>query len=119
MSKSTQGAKVPALKLTLGHAPNTWHVLPGVGYVHPEIPSPVGGSREVSLERATELADGPTRVELVEITETEAEKARKQRAQARGETVAAVRELRRAGRAHRSDIDKAKSDLAAAAREEA
>lgn len=119
MSQSKQGAQVPALKLTLGHAPCEWHVIAGVGYVHPEIPSPVGGEGEPSLEKAHALAESPTRVELVEITEAEAEKARALRDQARGRTVAAARDIQKRGRAHRGEIEKAKTEVAAAAGKDA
>lgn len=97
--------KVKALTLTLGGAPLEWHVIEGVGFVHPEIPSPVGGENEVSVQVAEKVAKGNTRVEIVQITEAEATAARKQRTVAANKGIAAVREARR--RAPRA-TDKAK-----------
>lgn len=104
--------KVKALRLTLGGAPNEWHVIAGIGFVHPEIPSPVGGDGEVSVEAATKVARGNTRVELVEITEADATAARKQRTAASNESRAAVRDARRRP-AHATDVAKVKTEVAA------
>lgn len=97
-------AKVPALILTLGGAPGEWHVIEGVGYVHPTIPSPVGGDREPSLKVAKKLdADPGCEVKLVEVSQGEATEGRASRAIARGEGLDAAREIRRAGRNARPD----------------
>jgi hypothetical protein len=87
--------KVPALLLTLGGAPSTWHALQGLpGFYHPDIPSPVGGPGEAPLEAAQELARAPgAPVKLVKITPKQAELAReeiaRQRKDARGHVLAA------------------------------
>jgi hypothetical protein len=66
-----------ALRLTLGGAPNTMHVIPGLGYVRSDPPVPVGGPGEPTLERAIAAAKDPgTAVELVELSANQAEKAR-------------------------------------------
>lgn len=65
------------LRLTLGGAPNTPHVIPGLGYVQVDPPAPVGGPGEPSLERARRAAEDPgCSVELVELTAKEATAAR-------------------------------------------
>ena len=97
-TKKTSTKKVKALLLTLGGAPESWHVIHGVGHVHPTIPSPVGGEREPSLEAAKKLADAPgCAVKLVTVTAAQATKGRKARAVARGEGLAEARELRKKG----------------------
>lgn len=79
MSGSKKAApKVPALKLSLGGAPSTWHSVDGLpGFYHPDHPTPVGGPGEAPLELAREYsANDGAPVELVEITERQAETAR-------------------------------------------
>lgn len=118
--KKTSAGKVPALLLTLGHAPAEWHVIHGVGHVHPKIPSPVGGDGEPSLEVARKLAgDEGCSVKLVEVTEAQARKGREARAKARGEGLAAARELRKLGkRATRADANQVEAEVTAAAGKE-
>lgn len=118
--KTSAGKKVPALVLTLGGAPAEWHVIHGVGHVHPEIPSPVGGDSEPSIEVARKLAgDEGCAVKLVEVTEARARKGREARAKARGEGLAAARELRKLGkRATRSDANQVEAEVTAAAGKE-
>lgn len=71
------GTKHYALKHVLGGAPNTPHIIPGVGYVQTDPPAPVGGPAELSLERAKKAAaDAGVAVELVELTDPQAQKAR-------------------------------------------
>jgi hypothetical protein len=113
-------ASVPALLLTLGGAPATWHLVEGV-YVHPDVPSPVGEMGEPTVEKAEALAaaDG-CRVKLVEITAAEAADARAARAAARGEGLHGAREAARQAnadrrRAHPSDVDRIQTEAAAAA----
>lgn len=78
MGTTTKAAKVPALKLTLGGAPLTWHSVTGlIGFYHPDIPTPVGGPGECSLALAKEAAaDEGAPVELVQISEVTAAKSR-------------------------------------------
>lgn len=118
--KTSAGKKVPALVLTLGGAPAEWHVIHGVGHVHPEIPSPVGGDGEPSLEVARKLAgDEGCSVKLVEVTEAKARKGREARSKARGEGLAAARELRKLGkRATRADANQVEAEVTAAAGKE-
>lgn len=120
---ATQDAKpqkVPALKLTLGGAPTEWHVIRGVGYVHPEIPSPVGGEGEPSLEVARKLdKDKGCSVKLVEVTEAAAEKGREARAKVRGLGLAAARDLRGRGKkGSAADVNQVETEVAAAAGKE-
>lgn len=69
-------AKRYGLRLTLGGAPNTPHVVPGLpGYYRPDIPTPVGGDGELSLEAAREADKGSEEVELVAMTAKEASDA--------------------------------------------
>jgi|SRR5215212_1130500 len=97
-SKKVPAAKVAALILIQGGAPLEWHVIDGVGHVHPTIPSPVGGEREPSLEIARKLdKDLGCEVRLVHVTEAQAAEGRAARAKARGEAIGAAREVRRAG----------------------
>jgi hypothetical protein len=119
-TKKTSTKKVPALLLTQGGAPTEWHVIHGVGYVHPTIPSPVGGDGEPSIGRARELAaaDGCA-VKLVEVTVSEAQEGRAARAKVRGEGLAAARELRKLGkRGSRADANQVQTEVAAAAGKE-
>ena len=92
-------ANVPALKHTLGNAPSTWHVVVGLpGYFHPDIPSPVGGPLEATVEEAKAASkDKGCPVSLVEITEDEAAKTRELIHQLRGLSRKAAREAVRAG----------------------
>lgn len=65
------------LKLTLGGAPNTLHIVPGLGYVRVDPPAPVGGPGEPTLERAVEASkDDGCAVELVELPDKQAAAAR-------------------------------------------
>jgi hypothetical protein len=75
---TTKAAKVPALKLTLGGAPATWHSVDGLlGFYHPDIPTPLGGPGECPLDVAeAAAANDNAPVELVYISEAEAEKSR-------------------------------------------
>lgn len=66
-----------ALRLTLGGAPNTLHLLPGLGYVRIDPPAPVGEPGEPTLEQAIKASqDDGAAVELVELTAEEAQAAR-------------------------------------------
>jgi hypothetical protein len=66
-----------ALRLTLGGAPSTMHVIPGLGYVRTDPPAPVGGPGEPTLEQAIAAATDPGNpVELVELSERQVEQAR-------------------------------------------
>lgn len=116
MSGSNSG-KVPALKLTLGGAPQTWHIIGAESYVHPTIPSPVGGEGEVTLERAQELDKDPgADVELVYVTEKHAEDGRKSRLAARDDGISAARETRRQGKtATAAESEKFNDEVATAA----
>jgi hypothetical protein len=96
---SGNSGKVPALKLTLGGAPFSWHTISNLAYVHPTIPSPVDGPGECTLEQAKALAeDEGAEVELVYVTEKQAEDGRAARELARDEGISAARETRRQGK---------------------
>jgi hypothetical protein len=71
-------SKVPALRLTLGGAPNTWHTVDGLpGHFHPQIPAPVGGPGECPLEAAQLYADMPgAPVELCDLAPAQAQETR-------------------------------------------
>jgi hypothetical protein len=66
------------LRLTLGGAPATPHVVAGApGLYRPDVATPVGDDGELSLEDAKRFADDPALpLELVEITDEEAASAR-------------------------------------------
>lgn len=85
--------KVKGLRLTVGGAPLTPHVVPGLpGFYYPHKATPVGGDGEATLEQAKRAADGfpdgdasaavrkraaeNAAVELVDMTEKEANDAR-------------------------------------------
>jgi hypothetical protein len=56
------------LRLTLGGAPATPHVVPGVGIFRPDIGTPVGGEGELTLAEAKKLAaDESIPLELVDL----------------------------------------------------
>lgn len=56
------------LRLTLGGAPNTPHLVPGLpGYFRPDIPNPVGGDGQISVEDAKAAAEISDVLELVEL----------------------------------------------------
>ena len=62
-------AKRYGLLLTLGGAPNTPHTVQGLpGYYRPDIPTPVGGDGELSLEAAREAAKNNDDLKLVELS---------------------------------------------------
>jgi hypothetical protein len=111
-----KAGKVPALKLTLGGAPEEWHIVGTDAYVHPTIPSPVGGPRECTLERAEELdkAKGAD-VSIVWITEKQAEDARRSRDGARDAGIRAARETRKQGKqATAEEAERVKDEAATA-----
>lgn len=57
------------LLLTLGGAPNTPHTVEGLpGYYRPDIPTPVGGDGELSLEAAREAAKNNDDLKIVELS---------------------------------------------------
>lgn len=122
--EKTSSKNMPALLLTLGGAPTEWHVIPNVGYVHPTIPSPVGGEREPSLEKAKELASAEgCAVELVYVSKAQAEKCREAVTDARSEGVTGARETRAAGKQEgkevpASDAESVANEAAAAAGQE-
>ena len=65
------------LRLTLGGAPNTPHLVPGLpGYFRPDVPTPVGGDGELTLEAAREVSKSNSPVELVELKPKEADEAK-------------------------------------------
>jgi hypothetical protein len=114
---SGNSGKVPALKLTLGGAPFSWHTIGNVAYVHPSIPSPVGGPGECTLEQAEALdQDQGAEVELVHVTEKQAEDGRAARELARDEGISAAREARRQGKkATAEEAERVKDEAATAA----
>jgi hypothetical protein len=98
MAKSS--GKVPALKLTLGGAPNTPHWVGDLpGFFLPDRPTPVGGEDDrISEEQANEAASRRgTPLELVHISEQEADSNRRfmheYREAARGAIVSARKSL--------------------------
>lgn len=115
-TRSSKQPKVSALLCTLGAAPRTWHVIEGVGYVHPTIPSPVGGRGELSIGKARDLARTPgCRVRHVRITDEEAAEARAARDAARNRGISGARETRAAGRrAVRAEVAQVQNEVAAA-----
>ena len=85
-----------ALRHTLGGAPNTPHIVPGVGYVQADPPAPVGGHGEPSLDAAVRAAEDPgCAVELVTLTEAKAAKAREHYAHVRDEGRVALKHASR------------------------
>lgn len=123
-STSKKSTKVNALLLTLGGAPEEWHIIQGVGFVHPKVPSPVGGEREPSLERARELSKDPgCEVKLIQVSEAKAAEGRKLRDEARSVGMRAAKEVRKeAKRAPKealpADAEKFSDEVAAAAGKE-
>lgn len=69
MSKTRTAKKRYGLRLTLPGAPNTPHVVGDLpGHYRPDVPTPVGGPGEVSVEAARQLAEpAGVPLELVEI----------------------------------------------------
>src|SRR5256885_15622340 len=68
----------PAVRLTLGGAPASPHVIVGLpGYYMPNEPTPVGGDGELSVEEAHEAAAEPgMHLEVVDVAASEIEAAR-------------------------------------------
>jgi hypothetical protein len=79
------------LRLTVGGAPDTPHVIPTIpGVYRPGAPAPVGGPGELDLAEARRLAaDDSVPLELVEVPDPDAE--REWVAEARAHSRAAVR----------------------------
>ncbi|MBA3689784.1 MAG: hypothetical protein H0W82_00025 [Actinobacteria bacterium] len=73
-------AKHQGLRLNLGGAPAEAHHVVGLhGWFWPDEVTPVGGEGEITLEQAKKAAkDKGTPVELVDMTEAEADKRRKE-----------------------------------------
>lgn len=116
--KATRPKKVSALKLNLGGAPATPHVIPGLpGFYHPEKPTPVGERGECSLDRAKEAAkDEGCHVELVSITANQAAKLREEWAEFRNESLRAIK--RTAADADGAETEQVKDEAAALSGEE-
>ena len=98
--------KVKGLRLTVGGAPLTPHIVPGLpGFYYPHKATPVGGPGEATLEQAQEAAKGRSAsVELVEMSQKEADDAR--------EALAEVSEAARKGvLERRRDAEGAEADL--------
>jgi hypothetical protein len=94
VSNSSQTKKY-GLRLTLGGAPNTPHTVVGIpGVYRPDIPTPVGGEGELSLERAKEIAESNVDLELVEVKDILTAKTQnaKDVAEARNAAAAASRD---------------------------
>lgn len=86
-----------ALRHTLGGAPNTLHVIPGVGYVQHDPPAPVGGPGEPTLEQAVRASrDQGCAVELVEVDDKQAGAAREHMGAARASANRALAQALRA-----------------------
>lgn len=102
--------KVQAARLTLGNAPNTWHVVVGLpGFYHPQHPTPIGDPGELTEEQAKEShKDGGCPLELLTISPSEATKAREEQARLRGESVRAVR-----SQVHEAEAAKVQTETAA------
>lgn len=99
-------AKVKGLRLTVGGAPLTPHIVPGLpGFYYPHKATPVGGPGEATLEQAQKAAKGRgAAVELVDMTEKEADDAR--------EALAEVSEAARKGvLERRKDAEGAEADI--------
>lgn len=98
--------KEKGLRLTVGGAPNTPHIVPGLpGFYYPHKATPVGGPGEATLEQAKEAAKGRgAAVELVEMSQKEVDDAR--------EALAEVSEAARKGvLERRRDAEGAEADL--------
>lgn len=91
--------KVPALRLTLGNAPHTWHCVQDLpGFYHPDFAVPVGGPGEAPLEAAKEASKDPgCAVKLEQISASEAEKTRGLVEEFKGLSARTVRDLTRQG----------------------
>lgn len=86
-------SKVKAARLTLGHAPNTWHVVDGLpGFYHPQHPTPIGAPGELSEEQAKNAhEDAGCPLELLDISSSAAKAGREQQVRLRQESARAVR----------------------------
>lgn len=101
--------KVKAARLTLGHAPNTWHVVEGLpGFYHPLYPTPIGGPMELTDEQAqASHKDEGCPLEVFTISDSEAAKAREEQARLRGESIRAAREQVHEAEAAKVNIESA------------
>jgi hypothetical protein len=107
-------SKTPALLLTLGNAPNTWHTVEGLpGHFHPVIPAPVGGPGECPLEVATEHANADgSPVCLCDITAAQAAETRELLEQLRRDARRALTDARQHGKDSPLHIDAEHAALA-------
>lgn len=99
-------SKIKGLRLTVGGAPNTPHIVPGLpGLYYPHKATPVGGPGEATEEQAKEATKGRgSAVELVDMTAKEVDEAR--------ESLAEVREAARKGiLERRRDAEGAEAEL--------
>jgi hypothetical protein len=80
-SKTSKTRK--GVRLTLGGAPEVWHQVPGVGLVHPKIVRPISDSE-------VEFVNGADCLEVVSLTDTQADKAAQVYDDARAESAGAV-----------------------------
>lgn len=98
------------LRLTLPGAPNTPHTLSGLpGHYRPDIPTPVGGDGEITLELAQQFADDEgAPVELVEIKDVKA---------AEELADATTKEARKGSIAEATDVRRSNDRAAVGARE--
>lgn len=105
--------KVKGLRLTLGGAPDSPHQIPGLaGYYLPSRVTPVGGPGETPLEVAEEFAGRKEpSVELVEISEAQADKEREFQAELVVRGRHGVLDLR--SKAKGAEVAQVKDELAA------
>lgn len=106
--------KVPALVLTLGGAPATWHQIVGLpGWYHIDHPTPVGGEGELSLEQAKDHdAHEGTAVKLVQVPEDDLEHLRELQTEQLGAAVQAI--SAQASVLDGAEAEQARDELAAA-----
>ena len=115
MAEPTQD-KLPALKLTLGGAPNTPHVIPGFpGVYFPHEFSPVGGDGELTLEQAQAAHDAEgCPLELSYVGPRTIARARKLQEKHLGPAIRASRELAREPDVAGAELVRASDQVAAA-----
>src|SRR5256885_15085732 len=107
----------PAVRLTLGGAPASPHVIVGLpGYYMPNEPTPVGGDGELSVEEAHEAAAEPgMHLEVVDVAASEIEAARARQKTLRTLGMKAAGEARRRAEGAQGEQGKDQNQAATAA----
>lgn len=98
------------VRLTLGGAPDVWHVIVGIGLVHPTIVRPI-------TEDEVLFVEGAECLEVAKLTDSQAAKAQEDYDDAREVSRGAVKDAKHAGAASPIEAEQISDEAQAAEKE--